>query len=139
MIINPENPRFSATNWPLAFCRYARSSGTIGLQNLTDSSPNDVWDDLTGEPSAEENIPGLAARAFGLDRFTYDDTSGIYHETSTGYFDRPIINADEWISGGRQSVIHTQQANHDNLFMGYWLDSVTGVRYKQIDIFQIAP
>ena len=90
---------------------------------------------------------GLAARSVGLDRLTYEDASGIYREKTTGYFDRLILNGNKRLGNeGGLSVIHTQQANRDNLFMGYFLNQYNNtdpphsqLTYPRIDVFQIAP
>ena len=39
----------------------------------------------------------------------------------------------------RNSEIHAQEANRDNLFMGYFLQENPGLTYTQIEIFQISP
>ena len=82
--------------------------------------------------------PGLAGRAFGLDRVAYAVDSYFYHEGSTNYFDRVIPNAGIGWAGpsyyGR-SVIHDQKANRDNLFLGYYVSQ----GYPKVDLMQIAP
>ena len=86
----------------------------------------------------------LAARSFGSDRVTYEDNTlgaiGTYRERSTGYFDHLIPNARKnALKRTRISVIHAQEANRDNLFMGYFLHENPDLTYTQIEIFQISP
>ena len=109
------------------------------MHDLSATATVDTWSKPQADQPAKFNLPGLAARAFGLDRFTYDDLSGNYREKSTGYFDRPILNADEGDTGARRSVIHDQQTNRDNLFLGYYRDTSFELSHPHIDIMQIAP
>ena len=132
---------------PFAFCRYGQSNGSIGLQKLNETHPDpDMWDPTANPPpdtlpGTSDHLPGLAARAFGTDRLTFDDASGVYREASIGYYERMILNADNKGNQplrARESVIHAQETNRDNLYMGYFLREQFP-KSPFIDVFQISP
>ena len=150
--VNVEDSRFPlGSGPPYAFCAFARTTATNSKVEVYElgytGTYDDDWNPYGSEIITNFKIPGLAARAFGLDRLTYEDVSGYYREKTTGYFDRLILNGNKRLGNeGGTSVIHTQQANRDNLFMSYFLHQYNEpdephrqMTYPRIDVFQIAP
>ena len=136
--VAPIDPRFSGSPAGSAVCvtYWDEYNNDVSCFTFAPDADGENAGSATVYPG-EYVVPGLAGRAFGLGRLGY--ASNYFCEASPGYFEGRVILNVAPLLDLRRSVMHTEQSNLDNLYLGCAISTMVAPTLSQVDIMQIAP